>query len=107
MSPLNRPPIQSKYCEMRGSFAPSRSFSASTARWSASGPRMLRPTSPGSTCAPMNTIRLSRNSVIRLSRMRLPMKRAIYDFTRPVRLRSKWPIAVTSTLAMSVFAPVR
>ena len=30
-----------------------------------------------------------------------------YDFTRPARLRSKCPIAVTSMLAMSDFAPVR
>ena len=63
-SPWKKLEIQSPYCVSSGRSVPSSSLSASTAAWSANGPRMRRPTLPGRIWVPKKTIRLSRNSVI-------------------------------------------
>ena len=75
MSPVSRPVIQSQYCTINGRSVPSSAFNWSTDAWSASGPRMFLATLPGSTCAMTNTMTLRMNSVTRLSRILVKMKR--------------------------------
>ncbi len=75
MSPVSTPVIQSQYCTINGRSVPSSAFNWSTDSWSASGPRMFRPTLPGSTWASTNTKTLRMNSVTMLSRILVRMKR--------------------------------
>src|SRR5579863_6375079 len=64
MSPRASPPIQVPYWLTSGLSTPSWWSRAATALGAASGPRMARPGSPGSTWPPKNTITLSSHSVI-------------------------------------------
>ena len=63
MSPWTKFADPVPYWTSSGRSTPSVWLSASTARWSANGPSMARPTLPGSTWPPRNTMTLSRNSV--------------------------------------------
>jgi hypothetical protein len=77
MSPWTKFEIQSQYCVRSGRSVPRLRFSASTAAWSANGPRIRRATFPGRTCEPKKTMTLRRKSVIVARPSRLRRKRAI------------------------------
>jgi hypothetical protein len=77
MSPWTKFETQSQYCVRSGRSVPRFRFSASTAAWSANGPRIRRATFPGRTCEPKKTMTLRRKSVIVARPNRLRRKREI------------------------------
>src|SRR6266516_2700798 len=76
---------QCQYCSGIGWSVPSSWFSALTAPGAANGPRMRRPTSPGSTCAPRKTMVASSHSVSSARPKRRSRNRATMPRPPPLR----------------------